>query len=224
MDDFRQFFIDFQDHLAPRLDVYEQAIYLYVARHNVAVGKRDALIGFKSARKKMAFGVGKAGTSPSEGIIYEKLKSLEAKGCVKILSSERLGTRLQILLPAEIEGIVPSAVPQSVPSLEDVDFFGVAENRSRILARESWRCFYCSSKLDENNNVIEHVVSRPAGDNSYRNVVAACRQCNNRKNSVAAEDFLRTLYRDGVLSVDEFKTRLAHLERLRLGELRPQWP
>lgn len=224
MDAFRQFFVEFQDHLAPRLDVYEQAIYLYIARQTIAVGKREEVIGFKSARKRMAFGVGKAGTSPSEGIIYEKLKSLELKGCIKVISSERLGTRLQIVLPAEIAGVVPSALPEATASLEEIDFFTIAQNRRRIIDREGWRCFYCLSKLDENNNVIEHVVSRPTGDNSYRNVVAACRQCNNRKNSESAEDFLRTLYRDGVLSIDEFKTRSSHLERLRLGELRPQWP
>ena len=47
----------------------------------------EATIGFKSARKKFAFGIGKAGTSPSEGIIYEKLRTLEAKGGIKIVGS-----------------------------------------------------------------------------------------------------------------------------------------
>ena len=28
--DIREFFIQFQDHLAPKLDTYEQAIYLYI--------------------------------------------------------------------------------------------------------------------------------------------------------------------------------------------------
>ncbi len=45
--------------------------------------------------------------------------------------------------------------------------------------------------------VIEHVVSRPAGGNGYRNVVAACRQYNNRKGDSDAEDFLRILYAKG---------------------------
>ena len=31
MDDFGEFFIAYQDHAAPQLDVYEQAIYLYIA-------------------------------------------------------------------------------------------------------------------------------------------------------------------------------------------------
>jgi hypothetical protein len=35
---FGAFLIEFRDHLAPRLDVYEQAIYLYVARHTILFG------------------------------------------------------------------------------------------------------------------------------------------------------------------------------------------
>lgn len=65
------------------------------------------------------------------------------------------------------------------------------------------------------------VVSRPAGENCYRNVVAACRQCNNRKGSSTAEDWLRTLYREGFLKAPDFQDRLSHLERLRAGELKP---
>lgn len=222
MNEFKDFFIEFQDYLAPKLDVYEQAIYLYIARHTIAAGKREEIIGFKSARKKMAFGVGKAGTSPSEGIIYEKLKSLESKGCIKVLSSERLGTRVQLVAPSEIPGVIPAAVTERSVSIEEMDFFEVPENRKLILEREDWKCFYCLTALNENNNVIEHVVSRPKGDNSYRNVVAACRQCNNRKNSTNAEDFLRVLYREGILSAEDLKGRLSHLERLQAGELRPQ--
>ena len=32
MDEFASFFAEYQDYLAPRLDVYEQAVYLYIAR------------------------------------------------------------------------------------------------------------------------------------------------------------------------------------------------
>lgn len=224
MDEFASFFAEYQDYLAPRLDVYEQAVYLYIARHTIAVGKREATIGFGSARKKMAFGIGKAGTAPSAHVIYDKLKRLESKGCIKVLSSERLGTRLAIFAPREIPGLVQVSRPHESIDLEDIDFFDVQENRCLILEREGNRCFYCLAKLDMNNYVIEHVVSRPAGNNSYRNVVAACRQCNNRKNSMPAEDYLRMIYREGLLSADEFKGRQAHLERLNTGELKPQLP
>lgn len=221
MDEFAQVFAQFQDHLAPRLDVYEQAIYLYVLRHTFIEGKRETVIGFKSARKKLAFGIGKAGTPPSEAVVYEKVRGLALKGCIKIHSSERTGTRVQIFLPSEIPGVIPPIRIESETDIEEQDFFSVSENRKRILEREEWRCFYCLAKLDENNHVIEHVQSRPDGSNSYRNVVAACRRCNNCKGSTAVEDFLRSLYRDGILSGDELQVRVKLLERLRSGELKP---
>jgi len=158
MTDFRALFIQFQDHLAPRLDVYEQALYLYIARHTIAVDQFEATIGFKSAWKKMAFGVGTAGTPPSEGTIYEKLKSLEIKGCIKVLSSERTGTRLRLIPPHEIPGVIPVAVPEVALTLDQMDFFAVLENRKLILEREGWRYFYCLAGLDAENHVIEHVV------------------------------------------------------------------
>jgi hypothetical protein len=221
MDEFAQIFAQFQDHMAPKLDVYEQAIYLYLLRHTHVEGQSETVVGFKSARKRLAFGVGKAGTPPSERIVYDKLRGLEQKGFVRVLSSENTGTRVAVLLPSQIEGLIPIATSTLALDLEDQDFFAVPENRKLILEREGWKCFYCLAKLDENNHVVEHVVSRPEGSNSYRNVVAACRRCNNRKSATLAADFLRTLYRDGVLSGDELPIRLALLERLAGGEYKP---
>jgi hypothetical protein len=74
-----QFFKDFQDHLAPRLDTYEQAVYLYLFRHTRFVGLEEAVIGFKSARRRMACGVGEKGKPMSENTAYEKLRSLERR-------------------------------------------------------------------------------------------------------------------------------------------------
>jgi hypothetical protein len=224
MDEFAQIFAQYQDHLAPKLDMYEQAIYLYILRHTVVESKREEVIGFKSARKKLAFGIGKAGTAPSEHVIYEKLRGLAAKGCIEILSSERGGTRLRVIVPNEIPGLIPIASTALAPALKDLDFFSVPDNRKLILEREEWRCFYCLAKLDENNHVIEHVVSRPEGDNSFRNIVAACRRCNNRKSEMPAADFLRVLYREGILSGDEFPVGAALLERLQSGQLLPSPP
>ncbi len=220
--DAAQFLAQFQDHLAPRLDTYEQAIYLYMVRHSRLVAQEEVVIGFKSARKAMAVGSGQAGRPMSESTCSEKLRSLEQKGCVKVIGTERGGTRVRVRLPAEIPGVLPAVVRLVIASLEDMDFFDVPENRELILRREGGRCFYCLRMIDRSNYVIEHVVSRPLGTNSYRNVVAACLKCNNRKGASEAEDFLRTLYRENLLSAEEFEERISHLERLRAGELRPE--
>ena len=64
-------------------------------------------------------------------------------------------------------------------------------------------------------------MSRPEGDNTYRNLVAACVSCNNRKGNRLVDEFLRGLYRDGYLSSEEFESRLSALQLLRSGELKP---
>lgn len=205
----------------PRLDTYEQAVYLYLFRHTRFLGLEEAVIGFKSARRRMACGIGEKGKPMSENTAYEKLRSLEEKGCIVILDSTREGRKIRLNLPSEIIGVVTQEEPAATPDLETQDFFNVEENRARILMREENRCFYCLRLLNGENYVIEHVVSRPTGDNRYRNVVAACRQCNNRKGSSDVEDWLRTLYRDGFLGEAEFRERVSHLQRLRAGELKP---
>ena len=169
----------------------------------------------------MAFGVGAKGTPMADNTCYEKLQSLKAKGCLQILGTERDGQRLHLFLPSEIEGLIPPEQVVAVLSIEEMDFFAVAENRPLILNREGNKCFYCRRTIDSSNYVIEHVMSRPDGNNSYRNLVASCRNCNNRKGNILAEDFLRGLYREGYLSSEDFEDRLAALQLLRSGELKP---
>jgi len=218
--DLHSFLVEFQDYLAPRLDTYEQALYLYLFRHGRLLGLEEVVIGFKSARTRMAMGVGTSGKPMAEGTCYEKLRSLQAKGCIE-LTSERAGSRVRLRLPNEIPGVVVTPPQTPALTLEEMDFFEVEENRRLILEREGYKCFYCLRGLKQENHVIEHVVSRPAGGNDYRNVVASCRQCNNRKGDMAAEDFLRLLIREGFLSDDEFQQRRGDLLRLQAGELRP---
>jgi hypothetical protein len=220
--DLEKFIIQFHDYLAPKLDTYEQAIYLYIFRHSRLIGKDETVIGFKSARSRMACGVGEKGKPMSENSAYRKLKSLEAKGCLQIISSEHTGTRIRLLLPHEITGMLSTPKEEQKLSVEEMDFFNDSTNRKLILEREGHRCFYCFCFLNKDNYVVEHIVSRPDGDNSYRNVVAACRQCNNRKGKSSVEDFLRTLYRDGLLNAQEFEKRQSALKQVRIGELKPK--
>jgi hypothetical protein len=223
--DYKQFIEQFQDFLAPKLDTYEQAIYLYIFRHSRLRGESEVVIGFKSARARMACGVGTKGSPMSENTAYEKLQSLKTKGCIDIISSERTGRRIRLKLPSEISGIIPD--PEKEPAaldIEDADFFSTPEHRILILERDEHRCFYCMRAVTSDNYVLEHIVSRPEGDNSYRNLVAACRECNNRKNDSDAEDFLRTLYREEFLSAGDLKKLLEKLAKLKTGELKPRWP
>ncbi|MBI5436365.1 MAG: HNH endonuclease [Nitrosomonadales bacterium] len=219
--DIREFFIQFQDYLAPKLDVYEQAIYLYIFRHSRLLGLDEVTVAFRSARVRMACGTGAKGIPMADVTAYTKLSSLQEKGCLEIVRTTHTGQLLRLRLPSEITGVIPSAPAVVETDLEAIDFFNVPENRILLLKRENYRCFYTLKKLDESNFVVEHVVSRPTGNNSYRNLVAASREANNKKGATSAEDFLRRLFRDGLLNEEEFKDRLHHLELLKAGELKP---
>jgi 5-methylcytosine-specific restriction endonuclease McrA len=102
-----------------------------------------------------------------------------------------------------------------------MDFFNAPQNRRLILEREDGRCFYCLKKINDSSAVFDHVARRSTGDETYRNVVASCRRCNNRKGESGGEDLLRVLFREGFITSGLLADRLAAIEKLRAGELRP---
>jgi hypothetical protein len=219
--DFREFFVQFQDHLAPTLDAYEQAIYLYVFRQSRFLDIEEVTIAFKSARHRLATGVGENGKPISENTAYRKLASLQEKGCIAVVRTNHTGRVLCLHLPSEIPGVIPVNAPEPEINLETMDFFNVPENRLLLLVREQFKCFYTLQNLDKDNFIVEHVVSRPLGDNSYRNCVAASREANNKKESTSAQDFLRRMFREGYLSESEFQGRQHALSQLKSGDLKP---
>jgi hypothetical protein len=219
--DLREFLIQFQDHLAPKLDTYEQAIYLYVFRQSRLLNLPEVTIGFKSERHRVATGIGEHGKPMSESSAYKKLASLQEKGCITVVRTNHSGRVLRLHLPSEIPGLIDAPELNIQIDIETMDFFNVPENRALLLEREQFKCFYTFEKLDKDNFIVEHVVSRPAGNNSYRNCVAASRETNNKKGSTSAEDFLRRLFREGYLNETEFKNRQNALVQLKAGLLKP---
>jgi hypothetical protein len=220
--DLEQFFVQFQDHLAPKLDTYEQAIYLYIFRKSRFLGLDEVTIGFKSERARLATGIGEGGKPMSEKSCYSRLSSLERKGFIKVVRTNHKGRLLRLFLPSEIQGFLPQSIEELELDIEAMDFFNEPANRLLLLKREEYRCFYTLQKLDKDNFVVEHVVSRPDGNNSYRNCVAASREANNRKGNTSAEDFLRLLFRGSFLNESEFQNRMLALAHLKNGQLKPQ--
>ena len=143
------------------------------------------------------------------------------KGPLRSCVPNTLGDLCGCIFPTKFKGLIPTEQEANQVDLEEMDFFEIPENRLLILGRENHRCFYTLVALDKDNFVIDHVVSRPNGDNSYRNVVAASREANNRKGSMSAEDFLRKLFREGYLNEMELENRLLQFARLKAGELKP---
>jgi hypothetical protein len=215
---------DIIDFAEPKMDVYEFAIYMYLIRHTRLIDKEEEVFGFKSIRKSIVIGVGEKGKPMSEGVCYGRLKTLAVMGFIKSISSEHKGTRIQVLYPSEIEGLIPhpSEIQSEEMDIEEIDFFETPENRIKILERDNWECFYCFKKLNEDNYVLEHVISRPEGKNTYRNLVASCRTCNNKKNNLNVNDFLRQLYRNNIICDTELKIVSDNLTKLKNGDLKPE--
>jgi hypothetical protein len=219
--DAQEFLTTYVDYAAQKLDTYEQAIYLYLIRHGPLLGQREVVFPIESSTKRLALGIAKKGAMISRDVVRKKLQSLEAKGFVRVLRTEYRGTRIECRLPEEVPGVIQTPAKNTPPSLEAMDFFTEPGNREAIFRREKHRCFYCSRTLTNNDRVLDHVVPRPQGGNSYKNLVASCVTCNNKKGHLAVEDFLRDLFRDRLLNEDELRHRLAALQQLAAGELKP---
>ena len=211
----------YQDYLAPQLDVYEQAVYLYILRHSRLIGKPRLKVELKTARQQIAKGLGKRGSRIAAATCLEKLRSLDAKGCISLSGKRDSAPTVQVFLPSEMPDLIESIGGECTTDLETLDFFNDAANRRRVFKREDGRCFYCRRKLSDSNTSIDHVRPRQSGDNGFRNIVASCKRCNNRKGDSSAEDLLRVLFRESIVKADLLSDRLDALQMLRDGRLRP---
>lgn len=203
-----------EDHLFPRknLTARERSLYYHLLRHTHAEGKPSALFALLPLSQAL---------NVSESSAREDIRSLQEKGCIRIDRS-RQGHLVTVLLPSEIEGVIPTSPATSTLDLEALDFFTGRRYVRAILEREQHCCFYCLKAIQADTCELDHVVSRINGvDHSYRNIVASCHECNTTKQASAPEDFLRTIYRKNRLSAAEFEERLAALERLQSGRSVP---
>src|SRR5258708_38736147 len=91
--------------------------------------------------------------------------------------------------------------------------------------REGGRCFYCLSRVTAATRCLDHVVPLAKfGDNSWRNLVSCCQECNFTKNDLRAADFLRWLHRERRLTDVELAARFRDLDALAAGKLHPRLP
>lgn len=64
------------------------------------------------------------------------------------------------------------------------------EKRLAIYLRDGITCMYCRSSVEDGAQLtLDHVVPRPKGSNSQRNLVTCCRKCNTSKGSRPAPEF-----------------------------------
>jgi hypothetical protein len=204
-----------EDNLFPRLHltIRQRALYHYLVRHTRLVGADSRVFPLGSVARALAI---------SDSTAREDLRDLQKKGCIQIEERSRTGHLIRVLLPGEIEGIVVEATPPEILDVESLDFYTDRRFVDALLARENGQCFYCFHTLKKETCHLDHVTPQlAAGSNSYKNIVAACPECNSNKQGVEGPDFVRALYRRGDLSHTELENRLGAIEELRAGHLIP---
>jgi len=203
---------DIEDRLFPvlQLDPWERCLYYHLLRQSEG-GTRPAQIALAPAARAAAM---------SEDKIRRTIRDMAAKGCLRIEDRGRSGHVVRVLLPDEIERVREAVVVPERVDIDAIDFYSDRRYLASLLAREEQACFYCRRALTEQTAVLDHVVAEvDGGGNTHRNIVAACHECNSAKQAERAEDFLRRLYRRGVLSQSELESRLLHLAQLQEGSL-----
>ena len=207
---------DIEDLLAPKLqlDVYERTLYYHMLRHTRIAGKESASFGLAT--------LGSA-TGMSDWKVREAVRSMDSKGCIKIEDRTAKGHLIRVLLPSELPDLQTVSEVNSTVDIETLDFFTGRRYLKALLVREDERCFYCLRRVAPESCVLDHVNPQVNGpDNSYRNIVVACHECNSAKQGRNGEDFVRLLYRNGLLSASECQDRLEAVNALRAGKLVPE--
>lgn len=220
MKELREILIDIQDRVVPLLDSYEQSIYHYVFRHTYLADKKQILFSTRSA--EIGFGSGDRTKPPSGKTKSDRLKSLEQKGCIKIVERSNKGMLVEIVLPSQMSFLQIEEVISVELNLEELDFYKNKRLLPCILEREGFTCFYTGRKISAENCYLDHVIPQAkGGNNSYRNIVATCFDANSMKNDKDAEEFARLLYRAELITLDEFNFLKRKISALRNGELVP---
>jgi hypothetical protein len=233
--------IQFEDILAPRLGltVWDRAVYSYLLRHSLVVGKPRLHFAVLSVARDLGL---------SNGPVRQAVRRLDELGALRLVERSKTGHLVEMRLPEQIRAVRPakgvtfgrhSSLPARhflngafhdaeeppASALESTDFLKTWALRRTIHARERGACFYCLRRTPAHVLCLDHVVPRVRfGRNSYRNLVSCCIECNSRKGDRPARDFLRTLYRQGRLTPAELDARLRALKDLAAGKLRPQLP
>jgi hypothetical protein len=209
------------DVLVPRLRlrVADRAAYCYLLRHSRMEGE----LRLRFSMPWLARGI-----CLSSAAARRAMRRLIGHKVLRLVECSTAGRLAEVRLPEEIladhpKEIGPHAAPAALGvSLEGEDFLRTPALRQAIHAREGGHCFYCLGRLTKMMRCLDHVVARAQfGNNSYRNLVSCCRECNSQKGPCRAEDFLRSLCRDRRLTAAELAGRLRALDDLAAGKLPP---
>jgi hypothetical protein len=219
-----------EDLLAPQLNfsLADRVIYSHLFRHSRLEGK----LQLQFSISWLARGVGL-----SSKFTRDTVRRLIARGVLRLVERNcRSQHVVRLRLPLEVKGVCaekiaghrpggpagPAPAPGVVINIEEADFLEKQILRRALHEREGGRCFYCSRRITHHRRCLDHVVPRAKlGQNSYRNLVSCCLDCNSQKGERSAEEHVRSLYRERRLSDAELSGRLRSLDDLATGKLIP---
>src|SRR5260370_21730928 len=196
------------------LSVIDRAVYSHLLRHSRLEGRlqlrfsilwlaRGACLSCASARKAV--------------------RSLVAKGALRLAERSKAGHVVKVCLPEEIRSVragkIAACAAMRLPgvgclpgvgrppgvvnggNLEEADFLEGGGLREAIHAREGGFCFYCLRRMKPTVRCLDHVVaSVRGGHNGYRNLGSACAECNSQKGQGRAGGFFPWVWGEGRVS------------------------
>ncbi len=213
------------DSLVPRLRLWpiDRAAYSYLVRHS----RLEGIVRLRFSMPWLARGI-----RVSTAAARRSVRRLIDQKALRLVECSLAGRIAEVPLPEEIlaDHLLattsrPAASVTVSANLEEEDFLRAPALRAAIHAREGGRCFYCLGRLTRLTRCLDHVVPCVrSGNNSCRNLVSCCRDCNLRKGACSAEDYFRSLFRERTLSAAELADRLRALDALAAGKLVPPLP
>lgn len=126
----------------------------------------------------------------------------------------------EIRLPSEIREVqemmqVDAMRGEDIPDTRFEDYYTDPQKRLEILKRDGYKCFYCLREVQRDTFYLDHLEPRASGGQNWQsNLVCACKSCNSKKNSADAATFLRDVYRQDLLTQDEFVVQKDKLIKL----------
>jgi 5-methylcytosine-specific restriction endonuclease McrA len=215
---------EFEDLLVPRLclSTTDRVVYSHLLRHSRLEGELRLQFSILWLAR---------GTRVCHNAVREAVRRLIGHRVLRLVQRSKAGHVVEVRIPNEVRAGRPRQIARRAArrtrafDLDDLDWLKHPALRRAVHAREGGRCFYCLSRVTPATRCLDHAVPLAKfGDNSWRNLVSCCQECNFTKNDLPAADFLRWLHRERRLTDVELAARFRALDALAAGKLRPRLP
>jgi hypothetical protein len=126
----------------------------------------------------------------------------------------------EIRLPSEVREVQEMIQAESKCGDSDVDlrfddYYTDPQKRLEVLKRDGYKCFYCLREVQRDTFYLDHLEPRTQGGQNWQsNLVCSCKNCNSKKNASDATAFFRDIYRQDLLTQEEFSSQKQKMDIL----------